>query len=340
MRKVRVGLVGCGGNGQSFMKNYQDCPTSELVAICDLLPERLKAAGDRLKVAKRYATVDQMLAGEDLDCVSIHTSDPFHCEPFVKAMDAGKHVFVEKPFGNSVSDVETMVAAARRSDCKTMVGQILRFNPFFAKVKELADSGALGQIFYLEADYIHNLFVQAAPERFNPAIGMNWYLEKEIPIVGGGVHEFDLLRWFSKSNAVEVMGFGNSIAFPAMKNPDCQAAVFKMDTGAVAKVTALYGPVGPRPDFRNLEVYGTKGTVRAGKLYLGSGHDASAQDLSKLCIAAHPYNPEVEHFMDCILNDKPTLVDAFDGANSAIGVLMAAEAIRSGKIQEVPIYRR
>ena len=340
MDKVRVGLVGCGGNGTAFMKNYMDCPTSELIAICDLSPERLQTAGDKLNVAKRYTSVDEMLAKEALDCVSIHTSDPFHREPFVKAMDAGKHVFVEKPFGNTVEDVEAMVAAARRSNKKTMVGQILRFNPFFAKIKELADSGALGRIFYLGADYIHNLFGQGAPQRFNQYIGMNWYLEREIPIVGGGVHQFDLLRWYTRSNAVEVAGYGNSIAFPAMKNPDCQAAVFKMESGAVAKVTALYGPVGPRPELCNMEVYGTKGTVRGGKLYLGSGHDAKVEDLTKLAIAGHPFNPEVEHFITCILNDKPTLVDAFDGANSAIGCILAAEAIRTGEKKKVPVYQR
>lgn len=340
MDKIRVGVVGCGGNGQGFMKCYQDCPKSELVALCDLSAERLNAVGDRFGVARRYTSVDEMLAKEALDCVSVHTSDPFHREPFVKAMDAGKHVFVEKPFGNTVEDVEEMVAAARRSNKKTLVGHILRFNPFFAKIKELADSGALGEIFYMEADYIHNLFGQGAPQRFNPAIGMNWYLEKELPIVGGGVHQFDLLRWYAKSNAVEVAGYGNSIAFPAMKNPDCQAAIFKLESGAVAKVTALYGPVGPRPNHANMEVYGTRGTVRDGKLYLGTGHDAAELDLAQLTIAGHPYNPEVDHFMDCIVNNKPTICDAFDGANSAIACILAAEAIRTGEKQKAPVYKR
>jgi len=340
MDKVRVGVIGCGGNGRRFMQCYRECPDSELVAICDLSEERLNDTGDALAIAKRYTRIEELLEKEDLDCVSVHTSDPFHREPFVKAMDAGKHVFVEKPFGNTVEDVEDMVAAARRSDRKTLVGHILRFNPYFARIKELADAGELGDIFYLGADYIHNLCVQGAPERFNPAIGMNWYLEKEIPIVGGGVHQLDLLRWYSRSNVVEVSGYGNRIAFPEMKNPDCQAAVFKMESGAVAKVTALYGPVGPRPEHCNMEVYGTKGTARGATLHLGSGHDAEAHDLSELAIAGHPYNPEVEHFIDCILNDKPPLTDAIDGANSAIACILAAEAIRTGEPKAVPIYTR
>ncbi|MEW6358513.1 MAG: Gfo/Idh/MocA family oxidoreductase [Planctomycetota bacterium] len=338
--KVRVGVVGCGHNGQAFMKCYKECHLSALAAICDLSEERLKVAGDQFSVARRYTNIDEMLEKEDLDCVSVNTSDPFHRDPFVKAIEAGKHVFVEKPFGNTVEDVEAMVAAARKSNAKTLVGHILRFNPYFAKIKDLSDTGALGEIFYMEADYIHNLFGQGKPERFNPAIGMNWYLDREIPIVGGGVHQLDLLRWYCGSNVVEVAGYGNSIAFPDMKNPDCQSAVFKMESGAVAKVAALYGPVGPRPEHCNMAVYGTKGTVRGGKLYLGAGHDAGEQDLSGLAVSGHPYMPEVEHFMDCILNDKPTLTDAFDGANSAIACILAAEAIRTREKKRAPIYRR
>jgi predicted dehydrogenase len=88
-------------------------------------------------------------------------------------------------------------------------------------------------------------------------------------------------------------------------------------------------------------VYGTKGTVRQGKVYIGSGHDVKPQDLSAAQIAGHPYEPEVEHFLDCILHDKPTLVDAIEGANSAVGVLKAAESIqRGGEKLSVPVYRR
>ena len=323
------------------MKGYEASARAEMAGLCDLWPERLQQAQGLAPQAKAYRDLDEMLEREKLDVLSVHTPDHLHAEPFVKGLEAGCHVLVEKPMGNTMEDLERMVAAARQSDRKTHVGHILRFNPFFAEVHRLCAEGVLGEVFYLEADYIHNLFVQADAARLNPHIGnVNWYLQHEIPIVGGGVHQLDLLRWYADSNVVEVQGYGNSIAFPAMRNNDCMAALFRFESGAVAKVAALYGPVGARPEFCNLAVYGTKGTVRNGQLVVGEGHDAEVKDLSELTIAGHPFDPQLEHFLECILEDQPTLVDAFSGANSAAATIKAAEAIRTGEKQAVPIYRR
>jgi len=347
MSRLKVAVVGLGGNGRAFVRGYGQSERAEVVAVCDLWPERLEAAKGEFGIKRGYASLDEMLEREQPDVLSVHTSDHLHAEPFIKGIEAGCHVFVEKPMGNTMEDLERMTEAVRRCERdargprqKTMVGQILRFNPFFAEVHRLCAAGELGQLFYLEADYIHNLFGQADPARINPHTGgINWYLERELPIVGGGVHQLDLLRWFVGANVVEVSGFGNSIAFPAMESNDCMAALFRFETGAVAKVAALYGPVGDRPSHCSLAVYGTKGTIRDGKLYRGEGHEAQEEEIGG-DIAGHPFEPQIEHFLRCIQEDQPTLVDAFEGANSAAATIQAAEAIRTGKPQQVPIFRR
>ena len=243
MDQLRVGIVGLGHNGLNFVRCYSEHPQTHLVALCDLRPELAREVAGEWDVEGAYTDLEQMLDNENLDVLSIHTPDHLHADPFIAGLEAGCHVFVEKPMGNTLDDVERMAAAARASDRKTAVGHILRFNPFFAEVHRLCASGELGEIFYLEADYIHNLFVQADPERINPAIGnINWYLEHEKPIVGGGAHQLDLLRWFAGSDVVEVFGYGNSIAFPAMKHNDCMSAVFKLASGAVAKMWSIRRP--------------------------------------------------------------------------------------------------
>ncbi len=337
-RDLRIGLIGLGHNGRAFARIYANHPRCTLAAVCDFDAAKVSAVADEFGVAGRYT--DDAFFAADLDAISIHTPDPLHAGPFVKALDAGKHTFVEKPMGNTKEDLDRMTAAAARSGRKTMVGQILRFNPFYARVKEMAAAGDLGEIFYMEADYIHDLHVQGAAERFNPHIGMNWYLEKEIPMVGGGVHPFDLLRWFAGANAVEVEGFANRIAFPQMKHPDCQVALFRLESGAIAKVAAAYGPVGPMAPFYNLVVYGTKGTIARGQAHLGNGHEFTTEDLTGLGVKGHPYDPEVDHFVTCILEDRPTLVDAFEGANSAIACITAAESAERGERLAVPQYLR
>lgn len=345
MQKLRVGVVGIGHNGLAHTRVYWQSPRAELVGICDF---------DRSKLQQCKATVgfddsvglftdlDEMLAQGRLDVLSVNTPDHLHAAPFIRGLQAGCHVIVEKPMGNTLADLQAMTDAARASDRKTMVGQILRFNPYHQAVHELCASGRLGEIFYLQADYIHGLQVQADATRINPHIGnINWYLEHEKVLVGGCSHQFDLLRWFAGSHAVEVMGYGNRIAFPAMKHPDCMTALVKLASGAVCKLTGAYGVVGPRPEYNNLQVYGTKGTIRGATVMLGEGHDVEEEfDLSDREITGHPYEPEIEHFLDCIIHDRPPLVDAFEGANSAAAMIVATEAVETGQVLPVPRFER
>lgn len=342
MSKLRVGIVGLGHNGVAHARVYASHPLADLVALCDFDAAKT-AAGKQAhglgpEVAE-YTSLPEMLDQARLDVLSVNTPDHLHAEPFVQGLQAGCHVLVEKPMGNTLADLQAMTAAARASDRKTMVGQILRFNPFYQEVHRLCASGELGELFYLEADYIHNLHCQADPERLNPHLGnLNWYLEHEKVLVGGCSHQFDLLRWFAGSHAVEVAGFGNRIAFPQMTHPDCMCAVVKLASGAVCKLTGLYGNVGPRPEFNNLEIYGTRGTLRAGQVMRGEGHDVTVEDLKPLEISGHPYEPEITHFLECIRHDRPPLVDAFAGANSAAAMIIAAEAVEEGGVREVPYF--
>jgi len=341
MRKVNVGVVGLGGNGRAFVKGYLNSDQAVLAAVCDMWDDRVTMTRELTGYdGQVFDDLDAMLARGDIEAVSVHTSDHQHAEPFVKALEAGKHVLVEKPMGNTLEDLDRMTGAACAAPgCRTMVGQILRFNPCFRRVRELCQAGTLGRIFYMEADYVHSLFQQGDPARINPHTGINWYLEKEIPLVGGGVHAFDLLRWFSGANAVEVKGACNRVAFPGMKSADCQVALFTMSDGSIAKTTAAYGVVGQRPDFNNLVIHGTEGTIRNGKLLKGRHGHFTDEDVA-VEYGGHPFEPEMEHFLDCIINDKPTLVDAFDGANSAAACIVGAQAAATGATLPVPEYVR
>ncbi len=336
--RLRVGLVGCGHNGLAHADCWRRHDDAELVAVCDLLASRREGAAHRFGVPG-YERVEDLLAAESLDVVCVNTPDPFHVEPFVAALEAGCHVFVEKPMADTIAGLERMVAAAAaRPAQRVLVGQVLRFNPFFGRVKELCDAGTLGRLFYLEADYLHNLFIQAEAARYNAALGMNWYTEREAPAIGGGVHPLDLLRWFAGEPVTEVTGYANKLAFPAMQQPDCQVFLARFAGGAIAKVTSAYGPVGPRPPANHLSLYGTRGTIREYGLWLGEGHEAEYQDLSELDIAGHPYDGEVADLVSAIREGTPTRCGAADGANSAAVVIRAVESAALGRPLPVPTY--
>ena len=321
---IGIAVLGLGHNGRAFCRAYADNPAARVLAVCDRDPERLRATAYEYDVKgyQDYSFLDR----PDLQAVSIHTGDHQHAEPFLRALAAGKHVFVEKPFANSLDDVSRMLAAAQASDRIVMVGQVLRFNPFFRAVKQWVEAGALGDLFYLEADYIHDLRYQRDMEQ--------WKVTEEISIVGGGCHPLDLLRWYA-GDITEVFAYANRIAYSEMAHPTTCVSVYRFASGAVGKVTALYGCVNPMPELYNLGVFGTRGSVVRNHLSLDGLH-------SWMEIPApppgHPYEPEVAHFLDCIGSGKQPLVGALEGAKTAAATLCAAESARTGKPVQVPAF--
>ena len=338
---IRVGFVGLGHNGLAHIEAHQRVGMSEVVALCDSNPQRLEEASRRFGVERTYASAEALCAEPDIDAVSVNTGDPHHAEPFVAAVTHGKHVLVEKPLANSVEQIEAMVAAARDADpsLKLAVGYILRFNPLFEAVHGMCSSGRLGKIYYMEADYIHNLLYQA--KQSDTHTGTNWYLEQERPIVGGGSHQLDLLRWFSGAQVVEASGYANHETFPEMAHDDCQVALFRFDNGAVAKVAALYGPRTERPRACNLRVYGTMGSVERDEAAIAEDETDVHPELRPIEapeLSGHPYEPEVGDWLDSIIEDGGPRCDLFDGANSTAATLVAAEAMNTGKALPVPVY--
>lgn len=340
---IRVGMIGLGHNGMAHLEAHRRVGKSEVVAVCDRNPERLAEAAQRFGVPRACSSPEELCALPEVEAVGIHTGDPFHVEPFVAALAAGKHVLVEKPVANTVAQVEAMVRAAQsaRPALKIAVGYILRFNPVFEAIARLSHTGQLGRIYYMEGDYVHNLLYQA--NQTDPATGENWYLEQERPLVGGGSHPLDLLRWFSGRQVVEVSGYANHVAFPAMRQDDCQVALFRFDDGTVAKVAGLYAPRRAMPRYYNLRVYGTRGTVEQDQVALARDEEDVHPEFEALGIqpvAGHPYDPEVEDWLDAISQDRSPRCDFFDGANSTVATLMAVAAIRAGRPLPVPVYAR
>ena len=326
MSKIGVGVIGLGRNGSSFLPIYAKHPDAELIGISDLIPENLARLKSEFDVPVATMDYRDILERDDIHAISIHTPDHLHKQPFVDALRAGKHVLVEKPMANSIPDLLEMTAAARASDRKTLVGQIMRFNPLFQRIKAMIANGDLGEIFYAEGDYIHDLRYQAG--QVDPLTGTNWYLEQECPIVGGSVHPVDLLRWFV-GDIVEAYAFGSRAEFAEMKEDASIVATFRFANGAIGKSTALYAPRTHMPKAYNLALYGTKGTILRDTICMEGESDFRPIDV--VCPPGHPYDPEVAHFIKCIINDEPTLCNAFDGARSAMAVLAARESLHTGK---------
>jgi predicted dehydrogenase len=149
-RTLRIGVAGLGYWGPNLARNFDSLPGCELAWCCDRTPEARDRAAAQFPGVRLAEDLDELLADPDLDAIVLATPVPSHADLAVKVLEAGKHCFVEKPLAQSVASAERAVAAELESGRILMVGHLLEYHPGVLKLKELADSGELGdEIYYI-----------------------------------------------------------------------------------------------------------------------------------------------------------------------------------------------
>jgi len=143
---VRVGLVGLGYWGPNLARNFDDLPGAALAWLCDSNEERRAGVAARFPDARTTADLDQLLHDPALDAVVIATPVVTHHGLSKQALEAGKHVFVEKPMALEAEEAEELVELAEERNLVLMPGHLLLYHPGVRKLKELVDSGALGRV--------------------------------------------------------------------------------------------------------------------------------------------------------------------------------------------------
>ncbi len=146
---VRLGVAGLGYWGPNLARNLALIPGCEVAWLCDASePARAKLA-PAFPGARSTGQLGDLLADERLDAVVLATPVPTHAELAVQVLEAGKHCFVEKPLATSAADAERAVAAAESTGRILMVGHLLEYHPAVTRLKELIDSGELGELYYI-----------------------------------------------------------------------------------------------------------------------------------------------------------------------------------------------
>ena len=146
---ISVGVVGLGYWGPNLARNFEALPGCELTWLCDGREEVRAKFAATYPNARATGNLEDLLADDALDAIVLATPVPTHAELAVRVLDAGKHCFVEKPLATTVADAERAVEAAQRSGRILMVGHLLQYHPGVNKLKELVDSGELGDIHYI-----------------------------------------------------------------------------------------------------------------------------------------------------------------------------------------------
>jgi predicted dehydrogenase len=152
---TRIGVVGLGYWGPNLARNFDRLPGAELRWICDQSQEARERWAVSFPDARASGDLDELLEDPELDAVVVATHVPSHAALAVRALSAGKHCFVEKPLAQSVAEADQVLAAAREAGRVLMVGHLLEYHPGVEKLKEIAESGELGDIFYLYSNRLN-----------------------------------------------------------------------------------------------------------------------------------------------------------------------------------------
>ena len=151
MDRLRIGVIGLGWFGEIHCETIKGIANLELAALCTRRPDRLAEQAAKFGVKKTYADYRDMLADKDIDAVSIVTMWDQHTDPTIAALEAGKHVFLEKPMASTVADCKKIIAAAKKAKGILQIGHICRFNPRYRMAKQAIDEGRIGKIVALSA---------------------------------------------------------------------------------------------------------------------------------------------------------------------------------------------
>lgn len=252
-KPLRTGIIGLGV-GERHIAGFEAHSDCRVTALCDFDPAKQAMAAERYPAMRLYHRAEDLLDDPDIDVVSIASYDDAHFDQILRAIAAGKHIFVEKPMCLTQDELVRIRAALNsRPDLRISSNLILRRAPRFMDLRRRIQDGGFGRLYFLEGDYNYGRLHK---------ITDSW--RGDIPyysvVLGGAIHVMDLMLWLSGERAVEVSALSNRFCSEGTKfrHDDFCVALVRFESGATAKVSANYGCV--YPHFHRLSIYGTEAT--------------------------------------------------------------------------------
>lgn len=148
---IRIGIIGYGYWGPNVARNANACPKGRLTAICDADPERLRLAATTYPSVRTCADPEDLIRGDDVDAVAVITPVRSHYPLVRRALECGKHVFVEKPFTASSAEAERLIELAARRNLKIIVDHTFLFTGAVRKMREMIQAGELGDLLFYDS---------------------------------------------------------------------------------------------------------------------------------------------------------------------------------------------
>ena len=311
---LRIGLIGYGAWGKHHAQSIMKIEGTELVAVSGSSEATLATAREETG-APTYADYRELLKQPDVDAVDIVVPPHLHAEIAIAALEAGKHVLLEKPMGVSVAQCDEIIAAAERAGRMLALVHELRYSPLFGGIRNLLADGAIGEPLYGVFDLWRRPYRHGARGwRFDPERVGSWILEEP-------VHVIDLATWYLEGfGKVEtVYATGNSIAGDDRGLYDNFAATLGFSNKGFV-MPSPHAPGSPNPSF---------------EATLFDGNEKRSIDLGSSVGEVHELRRQIEAFAESVAAGKAPEVDGKAGREAARLCLAAEQSIRTGAVQRV-----
>lgn len=333
-RCLRVGIIGCGKIAViRHVPEYAACGRAVLAGYFDFVKERAEELAARYG-GTVFSSVEEMLACEEIDAVSVCTANATHAEITLNALRAGKHVLCEKPMATTVAECLAMLAAARESGKRLLIAHNQRMCAAHRKAASMLREGAIGRPLRFATCFGHS-----GPDNWSVDAGTgNWFFDRQKSAFGAvadlGIHKIDLMRYLLGSEVESVSAMLGTLdkryADGTPVNVDDNAAVlFRMKNGVIGTVTASWTFYAEEEN--DTVIYGTEGRMHI--------------DPKGECITLLPKGGErvtvsapqgastgvIDAFVEAVLDETPSDLDAEAVFPSMQAMVAAIESSESGR---------
>jgi predicted dehydrogenase len=316
MREIQIGLIGSGFVSDIHAHSLRQVPGARIAAVASPTQAHVEAFAKRFDVPHAFTDYRKLLAVDELDMVVLGTPNDTHAEITLAAASAGKHVVCEKPFCMTLAEADAMVDACARANVKLMYAEELCFTPKYVRLKELADSGALGKIYLVKQSEKHD----------GPHSPWFWDVARS----GGGVtmdmgcHAFCFFLWFydwARPTSI-LADMATHVHADKTKGDDNATIIVTFPGGRKGMAEESWARKGGMDD--RAEAFGSKGCSYATlhmeialRTYSEVGYDYVVEKAPvstgwSYTIYEELWNygfpQEMAHFVECVRDDREPLV--------------------------------
>jgi len=309
LKKVNVAVVGCGFWGKNHARIYSELEKADLIAVADLNEDAACALGERYGADYHRDPAD-LIKRDDIDAISICTPTVTHADIALEAIEAGKHILVEKPLTSTVAEAESLIAASEKAGVKLTVGFVERFNPGVIEALRLVREGKIGDIILARARRVSRY-----PLRISD-VGV----VKDLAI-----HDADIVRQLFGADPETVYATAGNLVHSF---EDYANIVLRFPGNRSAFIETNW--LTPRK-IRRLILTGSEGLITVEFITQEVTVEDDEGRYTPFLKPQEPLTLELESFVEAILEDKPPAVSGEDGLKALRICEAALESARTGK---------